>query len=240
MSSIERYAALLQCGSEKTWQKIFFQLARDHGFKYALIALIPRRNMSLEAALLHSNYPKSWRNAYDHAKLAYIDPTVTHCLRQSTPLIWGAATFIGKQQQAMYEAACDYGLRSGIALPYHGASGEAGILCFADDLAVDGNFLRESEHLIPALTLLRDYAFESLRRFIKPEAGNPSRPHLTHREMECLNWCSLGKSSWDIARILKCSESAVNFHFSNLRKKFDSTSRRQVVIKAIRLGMIQH
>jgi LuxR family quorum-sensing transcriptional regulator LasR len=238
MKSLEQYIALLECDTEKAWQKTFFQLACDHGFEHALIAVMPHRNLSLEEAYLRSNYPKPWRNIYDNAKLAYIDPTVAHCLRQSTPLIWEPTIFAGRQQHEMYETACGYGLRSGITLPFHGINGETGILCFADSLAADRKFLRESEHIIPALALLRDFAFESLRCLAEPQPETVLLPHLTHREAECLKWCSLGKSSWDISQILSCSEAAVNFHFSNLRRKFESTSRRQVVVKAIRFGLI--
>lgn len=239
MTSIEGFAALLNCGTEETWQEKFFQLARDHGFEHALIAVVPHRNLSLEQAFLCSNYPEPWRIAYDDARLAYIDPTVTHCLRQSTPLIWEPALFASRQQREMYEAACCYGLRSGITLPYHGTNGEVGILCFAGDAEPDDRFLSESARIVPALALMRDFAFESLLRFANPLSEAVQPPHLTHREMECLKWCSLGKSSWDIAQILHCSEAAVNFHFSNLRRKFDTTSRRQAVVKAIRFGLIQ-
>jgi DNA-binding CsgD family transcriptional regulator len=67
-------------------------------------------------------------------------------------------------------------------------------------------------------------------------------PHikLTPKEMECLKFCAAGKSSLDIARILNCSEAAVNFHFTNIRRKFNTTSRHQSVVKAIQMGLIGH
>lgn len=61
---------------------------------------------------------------------------------------------------------------------------------------------------------------------------------LTQREKTVLQWSAEGKTSWEIARILQCSESAVNFHFCNIRRKFDVTSRRAALLKALAQGLI--
>jgi diguanylate cyclase (GGDEF)-like protein len=63
--------------------------------------------------------------------------------------------------------------------------------------------------------------------------------YLTSRELECLQWSAIGKSSREIAVILTVSESAVNFHMANVRSKFDVSSRRQAVAQAIRYGLIR-
>lgn len=61
---------------------------------------------------------------------------------------------------------------------------------------------------------------------------------LTPREKEVLQWSLLGKSSWDIARIVGCTEAGVNFHFYNLRRKFGVSSRHTAALKAVQLGLI--
>jgi DNA-binding CsgD family transcriptional regulator len=62
--------------------------------------------------------------------------------------------------------------------------------------------------------------------------------HLTPREQQVLLWCAYGKSSWEIGRILQCKESTVNFHVSNILRKFAVPTRIAAVIKAIRYGML--
>lgn len=93
--------------------------------------------------------------------------------------------------------------------------------------------------------ILIDAAERMLRQAIN-EGGNriealaidaPFR--LTPRELECLQWSALGKSSWEIAGILQISESAVNFHMANIRHKFQVSSRRQAIAQAIRLGLLR-
>lgn len=65
-----------------------------------------------------------------------------------------------------------------------------------------------------------------------------SNIELKVRESEVLEWAMLGKSSAEIAIILSISESTVNFHFNNLYKKLNVTSRTQAVAKAIQYGLI--
>lgn len=186
---------------------------------------------------MRSNYATQWLNIYDQSHLLDIDPTIAHCATRSTPLIWEPAIFSGAKQREMYEEASSYGLRSGITLPFHGAKGELGIMCFVSDAKPNQKFYREAAHHLPYYSLLRDFAFESSLRFAKLESQE-TPPVLTPRELECLKWCAAGKSTWDIAQILSCSEAVVNFHFGNLRRKFNANNRRQVVIKAIRCGVL--
>lgn len=237
MKSIERFAALLGCGTEAAWRESIFQLGRDFGYEQTLLAVLPDRNIPLKNAFLRSNYSPQWRTIYDTTELVHIDPTVTHCVTRSTPLLWEPGIFSSKQQQEMYEEASKHGLRSGLTLPFHGANGELGILCFSSDTKPGKLFQREALHSMPALSLLRDFAFESSLRFAQPPTCEPP-PSVTRRELECLKWSAVGKSSWETAQILSCSEAAVNFHFGNLRRKFNATSRRQVLVKAIYLGLI--
>lgn len=70
--------------------------------------------------------------------------------------------------------------------------------------------------------------------------GTESTPfRLTPRELECLQWCALGKTTWEIGQLLDISEAAVNFHMTNIRTKCGVTSRRQAATKAIQLGLIR-
>ncbi|MEG0862689.1 MAG: helix-turn-helix transcriptional regulator [Pseudomonas sp.] len=66
---------------------------------------------------------------------------------------------------------------------------------------------------------------------------NPIR--LTPREQQVLLWCAYAKSSWEIAQILQCTESTVNFHVGNILRKFEVETRVAAVIKAMRYGMLQ-
>ncbi|MVV49594.1 helix-turn-helix transcriptional regulator [Pseudomonas sp. PB120] len=68
--------------------------------------------------------------------------------------------------------------------------------------------------------------------------GNSSPAQLTAKETQALIWFFKGKTSWEIARIQNCSESTVNFHFTNIRRKFAVSSRSAALLKAIESGAI--
>lgn len=238
MKSIECFFDLLKCQTEEDWQQKVFQLGNTYGFEQTLIAVVPERPTSLDEAFLHSNYSPQWLGQYGSRQLVNIDPTVAHCVTQSTPLIWEPSIFASKKQKEMYEEASSYGLRSGISLPFHGANSEIGILCFVNDSTPGKPLQQEMLQLIPALSMMRDFAFEASLKFAKL-SNHPPAPTLTRRELECLKWCADGKTTWEIAQILKCSESTIAFHFGNLRHKFKATTRRQVVVKAIHCGLVR-
>ena len=240
MKSTELFFDLMCCDSVISWRDLVFNLGNDLGYEQTLLAILPDPNSPVEVgfAFLHSNYSTDWRENYDAENLHHVDPTFTHCLSKSIPLIWSPGIFVSRKQKEMYEEACRYGLRSGVTLPIHGAQGEMGILCFVNDTKPGKRFQQESHDMLPELSYLRDVIFETSLRFMQPSKLPEKLPPVTPRELECLKWCATGKSSWEIAKILHRSESAVNLHFSNLRKKFSVSSRQQVVVKAMRHGLL--
>ena len=61
---------------------------------------------------------------------------------------------------------------------------------------------------------------------------------LSGRELQCLEWVSLGKTSWETATILGLSERTVNFHLRNACRKLNVYGRQAGVVKAMRLGLL--
>jgi len=240
MKSTEQFTDLMCCDSVAVWRDLVFKLGNDLGYEQTQLAILTDCNTPVETefSFLHSNYHTDWRNKYHAEKMQHIDPTVIHCARKSIPLIWSPDIFSTQKQKEMYEAACSYGLRSGVTLPIHGAQGELGILCFVTDTKPGKCFQQEAHRMLPELSYLRDVIFETSLRFIRSSKSWEKSPSITPRELECIKWCAAGKSSWEIAKIFHRSESAVNLHFSNLRRKFSVSSRQQVVVKAMRYGLI--
>lgn len=79
---------------------------------------------------------------------------------------------------------------------------------------------------------------DSLARVAPGREGSTPTAKLTAKETQILMWCFKGKTSWEIARIENCTESTVNFHFANIRRKFDVSSRTCALLKAIESGAI--
>ncbi|MES1982218.1 MAG: LuxR family transcriptional regulator [Pseudomonadota bacterium] len=239
MESIERFSTLLECRNELDLRAMLFQLGDDYGYEQVLLALVPTRHTPLYEATVHTNYSAEWMRTYMAAKLFDIDPTVHHSYRQSIPLIWKSRLFSSEAQKEMYEAACQYGLGNGLTLPFHGANSELGLLCFVSSRQSEAQFHHDAMHNMPDLSLLRDFAFEAMLTLTQKTAGqHEPAPAVTSRELQCLKWSAAGKTSWEIGHILHCSEATINFHFGNIRRKFNTATRRQAVVKAINWGLI--
>jgi LuxR family quorum-sensing transcriptional regulator LasR len=234
---LDEYARLLEAESELEWARELVALSAHFGFERIVFAVVPTPQSGIEHGYLQSTYPERWRDLYDRQGLANHDPTVLHCRTKTTPLVWSPDIYRTIQQEVLREEAAGFGLRAGVTLPMHGPNGIAGMLSLASDRPQSSRNLKEIIHFLPALTLLRDVAFERGRTFFADKIES-ERPRLTKRELECLKWLVAGKSSWDIAQILKISVATVDFHIKNLRIKLDASSRRIIAIKAIQLGLV--
>lgn len=72
---------------------------------------------------------------------------------------------------------------------------------------------------------------------IRPHASNPG-PDLSPRELECLRWVSLGKSSSDIGSILALSPRTVDSYLEKVCSKLRVRTRIEAVAFAVKTGMI--
>jgi LuxR family quorum-sensing transcriptional regulator LasR len=238
MVKSDQLLRLVHSESPDAWSEVLYALAQECGFERVLFGLVASRHAKLENAFLRSNYPPEWRTRYDAARLAYVDPTVSHCLGSTMPIVWQPGMFCAPAQRELYEEACGYGILSGVTFPIHGPNGEFGVVSFASDSAPGAVTSRALEHHLPDLALIRDYAFPPASSFLGASAPAEIPPRLTRRELEVLSWAMAGKSSWEISKIISCSEATINFHMANVRQKFNVNTRQQAVVKAIALGLI--
>jgi DNA-binding CsgD family transcriptional regulator len=64
------------------------------------------------------------------------------------------------------------------------------------------------------------------------------RQTLTSRERECLRWAAMGKTTWEISRVVDISEHTARFHLRNACTKLSASNRQQAIAKAIQLGLL--
>jgi len=61
---------------------------------------------------------------------------------------------------------------------------------------------------------------------------------LTARELECLHWAAMGKTSWEIGMILGVTERTVNFHIQIASHKLQVRGRQAAITAAYRTGQL--
>jgi LuxR family quorum sensing-dependent transcriptional regulator len=95
----------------------------------------------------------------------------------------------------------------------------------------------------PILYPISIYAFHRVRQLVDhlviPEVT------LSERQKEILRWTAVGKSAWDISEILNISNRTVEWHIAQAEwhiaqamKKIGATNRVQVVVLALKRGLI--
>ncbi|NYT63308.1 helix-turn-helix domain-containing protein [Alcaligenaceae bacterium] len=62
---------------------------------------------------------------------------------------------------------------------------------------------------------------------------------LTTRELTCLQWASIGKTSWEMGVILGLTERTINFHVHNACRKLGVHGRQAAITAAFQLGLLQ-
>ena len=78
-----------------------------------------------------------------------------------------------------------------------------------------------------------------LHRRVVAEVFDEDRPYLTTREVECLRWVTLGKSTNEIAAILSISPHTARDYLKSVRFKLDCVTSAQAASKAIKLGFLK-
>lgn len=178
-----------------------------------------------------------WLKMYEDA-FWNIDPIVKHCKNSNIPLIWEQKNYRSRQEIQLYKTGQVYGLHRGIAFPMHGAHAEFAILNLVMNETAAPSSQQKMDEIIADWALIRDYVFESSKKFTHLESHDQAETALlTRREIEFLRLATEGKSSWEMSVICKCTEATVNFHFSNIRKKFKVKTRQQAIVKALQLGL---
>lgn len=61
---------------------------------------------------------------------------------------------------------------------------------------------------------------------------------LSDREITCLFWAAIGKTSWEIGVIVDLSERTVNFHIHNACRKLGVHSRQAAITVSLQAGLL--
>lgn len=180
----------------------------------------------------YTTYPASWVRRYQEAGHVLSDPVFRHVSSSNLPVFWASAA---PPNHIVLDEARQHGLADGLAVPVCGMQGDRAVLSIATGMPAEKSQAHKTATAgLAVLTVL--HVHEAIQRI----AGNAAAatPRLTRRERECLLWAAKGKTTWEIANILALSERTITFHMVNATKKLNATNRRQAVVRAISLRLI--
>lgn len=128
------------------------------------------------------------------------------------------------------------GFSSGIAAPIHSPEGRLACMFVATNTGpVDADALRKRELMVAAFSF---YFQQAVLGVLGESCFAPQHATLVARELECLRWANSGKTSDEIADILRLSPSTVNFHITNAARKFGVKGRQQAIQHASKLHLL--
>lgn len=70
-----------------------------------------------------------------------------------------------------------------------------------------------------------------------PESAPDAAPALSSRQQEIFTWVQAGKTNWEIARILGCSEDNVKYHMKKILRVFGLNNRTHAAAQSVRAGL---
>lgn len=235
----------------KTWQEdqvqlllnsptaadLFLQLtvmARGLGFDYCSYGIRMPLPISAPKTEVFSNYSIDWQKCYLEQNYLAVDPTVIQGSRTSMPFVWSDELFVSARN--MWEDAKAHGLDYGWAQSCRDVQGISGMLTLSrsqEDLSDS-----ELRAKTPEMSWLVQVAHFGMSRCLTssmlPEAGVT----LSKREIEVLRWTAEGKTSGEVADILRIAERTVNFHINNALVKLNASNKTAAAIRASVLGLL--
>ena len=155
--------------------------------------------MTWNLYVIKNAWPDEWTDRYREQRYFLKDPVSQWSLKRSKPFFWAearAASISTAQATKIENEARAFGLGEGVAFPMYDASSWQAVISLATSDKCD---LDKSS--IANLYLLSLYCKMTACDLLP--GWTDRRAVLSAREQEILQWVSVGKSSWDVSRILQ-------------------------------------
>ena len=225
----DRFAeSVRSCTDLQRLRSLVEDATRELGFQF--YALLDHRSLSGPgaAALRIDNYPSEWAAEIISLGYAADDPVHLASCRTNVAFAWselGRLIKLEPRHCRILARSRHFGLGPGVTIPAN-VPGEPSASCSFAVRA--GSELPSAQ--IHCAALIGAHALWAARRF-RPAA---TRPHLSRRELQCLRLVALGKTDWEIARILGLSQHTAHQYVKRARAAYDTVSRTQLVVYGLR------
>lgn len=230
----EHIQSLLSCDSVADSFQRFTVLARELGFDYCAYGIRMPLPISAPKTEMFNNYPAAWQACYRDQNYLAVDPSVVQGIRSTLPFVWSDELFAPAPH--LQEDAKAYGLVYGWAQSCRDAQGNIGMLTLArsqEDLSDS-----ELRAKTPEMSWLVQVAHHGMARRLTAKLLPEAEVMLSNREIEVLRWTAEGKTSSEVADILRIAERTVNFHINNAVAKLKANNKTAAAIRAAVLGLL--
>jgi len=207
-------------------------ICTDYGGRNFMVSEIPKDDeFNLQDTLIVSNWDPEIIREFD---LNYTDNFINlyQSLRNSiNPIHLHLPVAISEPDSLA--ADTERQLQSGpcVFFPVYDRIGRKGMIGFST-LECES----DSENRFVNLGFLSNFVFDKFMEIKKDT--NITHNSLSDREIQCLNWTALGKTSYEIGIILDISLNTVNHYLHNASKKLNCVNKTHAVAKCVQDGII--
>ncbi|MGK9244276.1 LuxR family transcriptional regulator [Inquilinus limosus] len=210
------------------------QTIRGYGLRHFAYVSFPSGEDDMP--LMLTTYPANWVERYRENRYDRIDPVIARAVGTMLPFSWTLDSLKSSRQpvtrrlKSFLDEAAEAGIRRGVTIPIHDRQGRASSLTLAE-FGTEPDFQNRVDRHQHALHLVALHLHARLRQEERPEPE--TRPALTPREIDCLQWAAKGKSASDIAEIMRISRRTVVFHTENAKQKFGVATLSQAIARGL-------
>ncbi len=220
-------------GTTENFEEFIEQLCQRLGVEYGSYGTI---NPLTGVAQGYATYKPDWKRFYIENKMQLVDPTIHRAVLSMAPVEWSRFER-DPEFHLMFRTAHDFGITSqGVTVPIRGPYGDRGLLSVTASLP-EAEWRKLQSNIIGELQIAAVHLHDAAMRS-GLLIGPLTRPQLSIREREVLQWVAAGKSQQDVGDILSISSRTVEIHLRSAREKLGALTTIQAVGRAIGLGII--
>jgi DNA-binding CsgD family transcriptional regulator len=236
LNLLEITHACISCRTESEFRGLVPRVLDLVSFEHmiAISARLGSQGGVVVSQAVNVSYPDEFCREYVSRDYFRVDPVMRDALTTCHAQYCCEATQ-GRPREII-SLTVDFGLREGYVLGWRSPApnGADTLLSFkSPSMRHDRRSAEMLEFVAPHLQL-------AVSRVLQGEDAAGNQVTLSSREREVLDWLQQGKSSWEVSVILAISESTVNFHVTNIKRKLGATNRAQALAIAARLGLFRH
>lgn len=228
----DRFAEIAaSCADLPLLRAALVDAASELGFRY--FALLDHDSVvsSPDGLVRIDNYPEAWVRELIKTRLGQDDPVHQASRRANTGFAWSELKSLiplRRHHKAILARSRQFGIGEGFTIPANVPGEPSGSCSFAVGAGADlpASRLRCAE-------LVGAHALRAARR-LRPVRPAPVRPRLSRRQIQCLRLVAMGKTDWEIARILGLSIETARQYVKSARAAYDVVSRTQLVVHGLR------
>lgn len=189
--------------------------------------------------LVISNYPTEWVSGYMDAELYLIDPVFLSAKQTILPFAWSEISSPDKPWGGgeVLKFAQQHNLFDGYTFTIHDNNNHMALLSFCN-IDEDQDFHCNIRKYKAEIQLLLNYTHDEIIKTILNYQLANKQSILSSREIEILQWVSLGKTYVESAIILGIRERTIKFHMKNIVNKLNVSNAKHAIKKAIELDLL--